>query len=289
MKPVLPSQPTAINESVQFYSPEEVLPGFAELSTFGSGAGASLSRVIESSRQITRSSHLTAWLQGELQELVPHQVMIVAWGDFRNEDVRYYALTLPGSDLEEFPHKDTSPLLRRLYARWIAYGRRALGLSNSHADGSAPSPSTERLPRAFSSMRSLLVHGLNDEGTGRDRLYVTMHADADTPPETRNTFQALTPCIDRVLRRISTLRVHHKEGAAHSSRSALSEREREILDWISKGKTNQEIASILSISPFTVKNHLQRIFRKLDVLNRAQATAKFAAEVDTSAKVDRPS
>jgi DNA-binding CsgD family transcriptional regulator len=31
----------------------------------------------------------------------------------------------------------------------------------------------------------------------------------------------------------------------------------------------------LNISAFTVKNHLQRIYRKMDVLNRAQAVAKF--------------
>jgi DNA-binding CsgD family transcriptional regulator len=32
---------------------------------------------------------------------------------------------------------------------------------------------------------------------------------------------------------------------------------------------------ILNISAFTVKNHLQRIFKKLDVLNRAQAATKY--------------
>jgi len=47
---------------------------------------------------------------------------------------------------------------------------------------------------------------------------------------------------------------------------------------VRKGKTNQEIALILQISLFTVKNHLQRIFRKLDVLNRAQAVGKFNGE-----------
>jgi DNA-binding CsgD family transcriptional regulator len=82
------------------------------------------------------------------------------------------------------------------------------------------------------------------------------------------------PCIDRVLRRISTLRTHQRDAAGTS----LSDREREILDWVRKGKTNLEIGAILGISPYTVKNHLQRIFRKLDVLNRAQAIGKFAGD-----------
>ena len=41
------------------------------------------------------------------------------------------------------------------------------------------------------------------------------------------------------------------------------------------GKTNSEIGQILDISFFTVKNHAQRIFRKLDVLNRTQAVAQY--------------
>jgi DNA-binding CsgD family transcriptional regulator len=46
------------------------------------------------------------------------------------------------------------------------------------------------------------------------------------------------------------------------------------MDWVRMGKTNAEIGSILSISSFTVKNHLQHIFKKLDVYNRMQAVSK---------------
>ena len=54
----------------------------------------------------------------------------------------------------------------------------------------------------------------------------------------------------------------------------LSERERQIMTWVALGKTNPEIGCILSISEFTVKNHMKSIFGKLDVTNRAQAVAK---------------
>jgi DNA-binding CsgD family transcriptional regulator len=56
--------------------------------------------------------------------------------------------------------------------------------------------------------------------------------------------------------------------------SGLSQREVEIMEWVRIGKTNFEVAMILNISAFTVKNHLQRIFRKLDASNRAQAVEK---------------
>jgi DNA-binding CsgD family transcriptional regulator len=57
----------------------------------------------------------------------------------------------------------------------------------------------------------------------------------------------------------------------------LSTREREILRWVHVGKTNIEIGAILDISPLTVKNHVQRILRKLDVQNRTQAIGKALA------------
>jgi DNA-binding CsgD family transcriptional regulator len=49
----------------------------------------------------------------------------------------------------------------------------------------------------------------------------------------------------------------------------------EVMLWIGRGKTNGEIGTILNVSAFTVKNHMQRIFKKLVVSNRAQAVAKF--------------
>lgn len=52
---------------------------------------------------------------------------------------------------------------------------------------------------------------------------------------------------------------------------ALTDRESEILLWISKGKTNREIAIILEMSHRTVNKHLEQVFKKLDVDNRTSA------------------
>ncbi len=53
--------------------------------------------------------------------------------------------------------------------------------------------------------------------------------------------------------------------------AALSPREREVFHWLAQGKANEEIATILGISPHTVKNHLDHIFQKLGVHNRVEA------------------
>jgi DNA-binding NarL/FixJ family response regulator len=51
----------------------------------------------------------------------------------------------------------------------------------------------------------------------------------------------------------------------------LTEREREILDLIARGKSSAEIASQLVLSPNTVRNYVSNIFSKLQVADRAHA------------------
>lgn len=53
---------------------------------------------------------------------------------------------------------------------------------------------------------------------------------------------------------------------------SLTEREREILDLLSRGRSNRQIAHLLFLSPHTVRNHLSRIFVKLDVGDREAAS-----------------
>jgi DNA-binding CsgD family transcriptional regulator len=64
--------------------------------------------------------------------------------------------------------------------------------------------------------------------------------------------------------------VDKSSGAA----SVLTVREQDILKWIYLGKSNFEIGAILKISPLTVKNHVQKILRKLNVVNRTQAVGR---------------
>jgi LuxR family quorum sensing-dependent transcriptional regulator len=54
----------------------------------------------------------------------------------------------------------------------------------------------------------------------------------------------------------------------------LTPREIEVLKWTAEGKTSQDIADILSVSLPTVQSHITNLCRKLDVVTRAQATAR---------------
>lgn len=54
----------------------------------------------------------------------------------------------------------------------------------------------------------------------------------------------------------------------------LTPREREILAWVARGKTNPEIAEILWIAPTTVRRHLENIYDKLGVHTRTAAATR---------------
>ncbi|WFU24546.1 response regulator [Bradyrhizobium sp. CB1717] len=73
------------------------------------------------------------------------------------------------------------------------------------------------------------------------------------------------------------LRLSKEAGTAlppeFTSELGLTTREGEVLAWLSKGKTNRDIAQILGLSPRTVDKHLEQIYSKLGVENRTAAAA----------------
>lgn len=67
--------------------------------------------------------------------------------------------------------------------------------------------------------------------------------------------------------------VEPEPGARLAAAYQLTARECEVLLWLTKGKTNRDIADILGMSPRTVNKHLEHIYVKLGVETRAAATA----------------
>lgn len=72
--------------------------------------------------------------------------------------------------------------------------------------------------------------------------------------------------------------VHAKTTRTWTSQfTTLTQREREVLNLIRRGFSNQEIAAHLTIETGTVKNHVHNILKKLDVSSRRDAVAHLAA------------
>ena len=66
------------------------------------------------------------------------------------------------------------------------------------------------------------------------------------------------------------------KGAELPRSAVLTARERQVLELISQDLSNKESASRLSLSPYTVKNHVHRILKKLHTHDRSEACRTFA-------------
>ena len=239
-------------------------------------------RIIQEGIAVRRHYDFLIWLQGEIQHYLPHEIMLAAWGDFNSDIIRYDVVSaLLGVRTDYANMESLSPLLQGLFNRWIELDKAPYTLSVGESGFLLEDE--ERglqcpLGGALQGMRSVLIHGISDERGHHDCLYLFFSSKKTLDTSMVNTIEVLLPYIDSALGRITPL--PYCDDPAPSPQNiddyGLSNREIEILNCVRMGKTNSEIAAVLGISIFTVKNHLQNIFKKLDVYNRIQAVSKIA-------------
>jgi transcriptional regulator EpsA len=242
----------------------------------GEAESARFLHVVWGSLLIKRHYELYVWLRGELQEFLPHEILICVWGDFARWDLKFDVVSaLPGVRTSELANCKIDDVIRSSYMQWRSAGRKPffLGTDEMHIDCACA------IHSAMRSMRSALVHGIRDERAGRDSLYITLSREVLHQGNGRGRYdpllESLVAHVDLACRRVAALPIGNPRAKRASATLELSSREREILERMCCGKTNVDIASELEISPFTVKNHVQRIFRKIGVSNRTQAAAKY--------------
>lgn len=69
---------------------------------------------------------------------------------------------------------------------------------------------------------------------------------------------------------------------AHSPATELTDREAEVLDYLSQGFSYKEIADKMCVSYHTVDSHIRHIYEKLHVRSRSQAIAKYRGDQRTA-------
>jgi DNA-binding NarL/FixJ family response regulator len=80
-----------------------------------------------------------------------------------------------------------------------------------------------------------------------------------------------------VTRRVIAEFAHRRPAAPHPRLRDLTDRERELAGWVATGRSNDEIAAALGVSPATVRTHVSRAMVKLGARDRAQLVV-FALE-----------
>jgi transcriptional regulator EpsA len=227
---------------------------------------------LDASLRVHARAHFFSWTQGLLQSLIRHELLIctLCLGKppaFRADG---FSMTTPDpSTLADIFLRDTSvaPALLKAWEE-RRYQPVVIDTTVAPVGSGAFMRELERLGGT-----QLLVHGLHDA----DGRALTMFTFACRPggAGSRQTYlaQLLAPALHAAWVRTQLTRSAAATEKA-SGQSVLTVREQDILKWIYLGKSNFEIGAILKISPLTVKNHVQKILRKLNVVNRTQAIGK---------------
>ena len=244
-------------------------------------------RVVTRSVEVRSHFDVLAWLQGDMQRYLPHDILIAAWGNFQKGVIHHDIISpMAGVRSQTSNGPTVTPLLLNLFERWVHFGKKPFAL-NAGDSGFLMEDSGLRseVGAALQKMRCAMVHGIIDERGSHDCMYVAFSTKEKFRAAESSTMALVLPYIDTALRQITHLPHQSNQNASTVVAEDrlglrefnLSQREVEILRWVSHGKTNPEIALILNISSFTVKNHMQRVFQKLNVTNRAQAVSKLMA------------
>jgi len=246
-------------------------------------------RVVARSVEARSHFEVFAWLQGEMQQYLPHDIMIAGWGDFYSGAIQYDIISaIDGVRSLSANLQAIKPLLMGLFNRWIESGSKPIA-TVAGCDGFATvgSGQPNALGDAMRTMQYAMAHGISDKRDSYDCLYVTLRVKECFNECEHEVMTMALPYIDIALRQVDLLPHQGQASTVIPSpliydllqNRGLSRREIEILQWVALGKTNPEIGKILKISEFTVKNHMQRIFKKMDVSNRAQAVGRFKVMV----------
>src|SRR3954470_7196383 len=231
---------------------------------------------LDASLRVHSRAHFFSWTQGLLQSLIRHELLIctLCLGKppaFRADG---FSMTVPEpAAFSDVYLRDTgvAPALLKAWEE-RRYQPVVLDIANAPLGTGAFTRELERLGAT-----QLLVHGVHDADGRALSLFMFACRPGSAGPRQAYLAQMLAPSMHAAWVR-TQLQQRRSEGNGAGERpgggSILTVRELDILKWIYLGKSNYEIGAILKISPLTVKNHVQKILRKLNVVNRTQAIGK---------------
>lgn len=230
---------------------------------------------IEASMKITKRSQFFLWSQGALQGFIPHETLLCVYGDIARMRLAYemFSRGVLNSHAEREVQDLVSGLLPRLVDDWLSLGKIPRALS---PDGEGQVGRRQLLADlARCGFGHVLAHGPKEIQGEFGSFFVFAGVSGTSSARNAYLLELLMPYLHMALHRMLT---NEKDGATEQAPSValLSKREIQVLHWLKNGKTNPEIGQILEISSPTVKNHVQKIMRKLKVNNRAQAVFKSA-------------
>jgi transcriptional regulator EpsA len=229
---------------------------------------------IETSVKVKKRSDFFSWVQGVFQGMLGHEILICAAADRISRGYRMEWMASRPIDEARFAElcDSNGGLVHRLIALWEQSGRRPLLLTDSDGNTGVNLEIRAQIQRL--ELDNVVAHGIPDADGYAACFFCFSKLTGGPRPAHADTLELVVPYLHAAWVRAICDVGRQRSGHLVVAREILTRREVEILNWVEQGKSNNEIAQILSISYLTVKNHVQKIFRKLNVQNRAQAVAK---------------
>ena len=230
---------------------------------------------LDAALRVHTRPHFFSWTQGVLQSLVRHEVLVCALrsGQPLSFRAEAYSTHAPNAAAFADAFAQDAAATPNLVRAWEEAGLRPLSCDLA-AEGPLAAGALARELQKVGATR-VIAHGTHDPSGQVVSLFVFASSPESVRPRQDYFTELLVPSLHAAWLRTQLTR---NEGGAGPKAAAapnpLTAREKEILGWIYLGKSNYEIGAILKISPLTVKNHVQKILRKLNVVNRTQALGK---------------
>jgi transcriptional regulator EpsA len=229
---------------------------------------------LDAALRVHSRAHFFSWTQGLLQSLIRHEVMICTLCHGKPPAFRAdgFSMTTPEpSSLSDLFLRDAG-VAPTLLKAWEERRYQPVVHDISPANPLGNGAFTREVERLGATQ--ILVHGVHDADGRAVSMFVFACRAGAAGPRQAYLLQLLAPSLHAAWVRTQLQRRAEGGGEKSHGGSVLTVRELDILKWIYLGKSNFEIGAILTISPLTVKNHVQKILRKLNVVNRTQAIGK---------------
>lgn len=227
---------------------------------------------IEASVKVSERTDFFGWMQGVFQGVIRHEMLVCGVVDPASRRYRldWFASAPVSERMREELCAPGAGLIYRMFPLWELAGRRALFVSGD-STGASDLSLTREIRRL--ALENVLIHGIPDFD-GHANAFFCFHRVSGGMRDPRIALDLMAPQIYSAWMRVCSGGKPKNAQSGMAMRQILTGREVEVLNWVEQGKSNNEIAQILSISHLTVKNHVQKILRKLNVQNRAQAVSR---------------
>lgn len=238
-----------------------------------------LGLILEYSLKVHTTHQFYCWTQGILQNLIRHELLICALrkGESSAVHVDSFSTTTSQPALINVVFGQDTVLVPDLMKAWEENHFQPVIRDVRVETGSSDSGLVRELNRI--NANEILAHGTHDAFGKPMSFFLFACRSGSNSLKQVHLARLLVPSLHAAWLHTQLVRPAVTESVRTQAggRDLLTSREQEILGWIYRGKSNIEIGIILGLSPFTVKNHVQKILRRLNVLNRAQAVGKALA------------